>query len=92
MSQDITAMLRLPIAFAVVILLCMGLTLALTTADQMALRVAVACALAIISFATRILSDVLTSLLCLLAFLALGAAPTEVIFSGFASGGFWLLF
>ncbi len=86
------SLLRSPAVFAGVVILCMGATLALTTADQMALRVAVVCGFAIISFATRILSDMLTSLLCFLAFLALGAAPPEVIFSGFATGGFWLLF
>ncbi|MGI9436919.1 MAG: SLC13 family permease [Geminicoccaceae bacterium] len=84
--------MRVPAVYAVAIILCMGMMLALTTPDQMALRVAVVCALAIVSFATRIFSEVLTSLLCFLAFLALGAAPAEVIFSGFASGGFWLLF
>ncbi|MGI9416449.1 MAG: SLC13 family permease [Geminicoccaceae bacterium] len=84
--------LRAPAVFAATVILCMVVTLALTTPDQMAFRVAAVCALAIVSFATRILSEVLTSLLCFLAFLALGAAPAEVIFSGFASGGFWLLF
>lgn len=83
---------RAPTVFAAAIILCMGVTLVLTTDEQMAVRVAVVCALAIVSFATRILPEVLTSLLCFLAFLALGAAPVEVIFSGFMSGGFWLLF
>lgn len=86
------SLLRAPTIFAAAVILCMGMTLVLTTPDQMALRVAVVCALAVVSFATRLLPEVLTSLLCFLAFLALGAAPAEVIFSGFASGGFWLLF
>jgi len=92
MSEMKTAAWRSPATFAAVAIVCMGLTLAVSTPDEMAIRVAVVCALAIISFATRILSDVLTSLLCFLVFLALEAAPTSVIFSGFASGGFWLLF
>ena len=53
---------------------------------------AVVCGLAILCFATRVLPEILTVLLCFLAFLALGAAPPEVIFSGFATGGFWLQF
>lgn len=85
-------MSRTPVIFLSVIILCMGMTLALTTPDQMVIRVSVVCALAIVSFATRIFPEVLTSILCFIAFLALGAAPAEIIFSGFASGGFWLLF
>lgn len=72
--------------------LCGGAVIALTTPDQIVIRVAVVGALAILSFATRLLPEAVTALLCFLAFLALGAAPASVIFSGFLSGGFWLLF
>lgn len=71
--------------------LCIGAVLLLTGPDQIALRTAVVCGLAILSFATRLMPEVVTALLCFLAFLALGAAPAEVIFSGFSTGGFWLL-
>jgi di/tricarboxylate transporter len=50
------------------------------------------CGFAVLSFATRIMPEVLTVLLCFLAFLALASAPPEIIFSGFSTGGFWLLF
>jgi len=72
--------------------LSLSAMLALTSADQIVPRVAVVSGLAILFFATRMLPEILTALLCFLAFLALGAAPPEVIFSGFVTGGFWLLF
>jgi len=55
-------------------------------------RTTVISGLAIVFFATRILPETLTAILCFLAFLALGSAPPEVIFSGFTSSGFWLIF
>jgi len=70
----------------------LGAVFALTSADQIVPRVAVVGFVAILFFATRLLPEILTTVLCFLAFLALGAAPPEVIFSGFATGGFWLLF
>ena len=42
-------------------------------------------------FATRSLPEVTTALLIFLAFLAIDVAPVTTIFSGFATGGFWLL-
>ena len=69
-----------------------GAVLALTEPPQIVPRVAVVSALAILGFATRLVPELITALLCFLAFLALDAAPAEVIFSGFATGGFWLLF
>lgn len=45
----------------------------------------------ITGFATRSLPEATTAILIFLAFLAIGAAPQEVIFSGFAASGFWLL-
>ena len=48
--------------------------------------------LALALFATRLLPEVVTALGCFLAFLMIDAAPNAVIFSGFTSGGFWLLF
>ena len=69
-----------------------GAVLLMTGPEQAVPRVAAVCALAVLSFALRLLPEAVTGLLCFLAFLALGAAPAEVIFSGFATGGFWLLF
>lgn len=63
-----------------------------TGADDILLRVSAISALAVGLFATRLLPEVVTALGCFLAFLAIGAAPNDVIFSGFASSGFWLLF
>ena len=43
------------------------------------------------AFATRSLPEASIAILIFLAFLGIGAAPQEVIFSGFATNGFWLL-
>ena len=43
------------------------------------------------AFATRSLPEATIALVIFLAFLAIGAAPQDVIFSGFATSGFWLL-
>ncbi|SEM89948.1 Di-and tricarboxylate transporter [Loktanella fryxellensis] len=68
----------------------LALLTCLATPDP-ALRVlAIACA-GIGAFATRTLPEVVTALAIFLAFLAGGVAPEGVIFSGFASSGFWLL-
>jgi len=67
-----------------------GVVLLATTADQITLRFATIGGLAIIAFATRALPEIITAFLCFLALLSLGAAP-EVIFSGFAASGLWLL-
>lgn len=77
--------------FGLVAALALGAVLTLTTADQIVARVAVVSALAILCFATRVLPEIMTAMLCFLAFLAVGAAPSEVIFSGFAASGIWLL-
>lgn len=60
-------------------------------ADPM-VQVAGISAASISLFATRALPEVVTAAATFLAFLAIAAAPNEVIFSGFATGGFWLLF
>jgi len=65
---------------------------ALTGPDQVVLRTSVVSGLAILAFATRVMPEILTAVLTFLAFIALGSAPNEVIFSGFSTGGFWLLF
>tara|TARA_B100000780_G_scaffold10816_1_gene7457 strand:+ start:115 stop:1491 length:1377 start_codon:yes stop_codon:yes gene_type:complete len=65
----------------------------LTTHDaDVLVRISAISALALALFATRILPEVVTALGCLLAFIAIAAAPTAIIFSGFSNGGFWLLF
>ena len=79
-------------AFGLFAAASIGAALALTSPDQMMIRVAVVAGLAIFCFATRMLPELVTSLLCFLGFLALGAAPVDLIFSGFSTGGFWLLF
>ena len=56
------------------------------------MRTSAIAGLAIALFATRLLPEVVTALGCFLAFLMVDAAPNAVIFSGFTSGGFWLLF
>ena len=63
-----------------------------TDEDDLLVRVGAISALAVALFATRLLPEVVTALGCFLAFITIGAAPAEVIFSGFASSGFWLLF
>ena len=63
-----------------------------TGAEDRLARVGAISALAVALFATRLLPEVVTALGCFLAFIAIGAAPADVIFSGFASSGFWLLF
>ncbi|MBL4767623.1 MAG: anion permease [Rhodobacteraceae bacterium] len=89
MSRSVTSSY---LNFSAGAVLSIGAVLAFVSVDQMVPRVAVVCGVAILCFATRLLPEVLTALLCFLAFLALGAAPPEVIFSGFTTGGFWLLF
>ena len=42
-------------------------------------------------FATRAIPEIVTAFAIFLAALALGNIPTEAVFSGFTSGGFWLL-
>ena len=63
-----------------------------TSPEENVLHVAAIAGLAIVFFATRVVPETLTSIWCFLAFIALGVAPPDVIFSGFATGGFWLLF
>lgn len=69
-----------------------GAVMLLTGPADVLPRVAAISALAVALFATRLLPEVVTALGCFLAFIAIGAAPGTVIFSGFASSGFWLLF
>ena len=85
---------KINIARAVVWILAATAAFAMATtgADDILPRIAAISALAVALFATRLLPEVVTALGCFLAFIAIGAAPNEVIFSGFASSGFWLLF
>ena len=48
------------------------------------------CAIALLS--TRILPEYLCALIILLGAVLLAVAPPEIVFSGFATGGFWLTF
>ncbi|MFZ3581774.1 anion permease [Loktanella sp. DJP18] len=63
-----------------------------TGPDDVLVRVGAISALSVALFATRLLPEAVTALGTFLAFIAIAAAPNEVIFSGFASSGFWLLF
>lgn len=60
--------------------------------DPLPYRVAAVSLMTITLFATRVIPETTTSLFTFLAFLGLSAAPPEVIFSGFSTSGFWLLF
>ncbi|MGI9402435.1 MAG: SLC13 family permease [Rhizobiaceae bacterium] len=60
--------------------------------NALSYQVAAVSLMAITLFATRVIPETAVSLFTFLAFLALAAAPPEVIFSGFATSGFWLLF
>ena len=70
------------------------LAVIMVTTDEadVLMRTSAISGLALALFATRLLPEVVTALGCFLAFLMIDAAPNAVIFSGFTSGGFWLLF
>ena len=59
--------------------------------DGGATQVAGLAALAIALFATRVLPEAVTAFVVILLALALGVASEAVVFSGFASGGVWLM-
>ena len=63
-----------------------------TGKDDVLIRVGAISGLSVALFATRLLPEIVTALGTFLAFIAIAAAPTEQIFSGFATSGFWLLF
>lgn len=83
---------QLPFAFGIAAVLSLIATFALTSTDQATPRVAMIGGIAILSFATRMVPEIVTALLCFLAFILMEAAPVDVIFSGFATGGIWLVF
>jgi di/tricarboxylate transporter len=63
-----------------------------TGPEDILLRTAALSGAAITLFAARVLPETLTAILTFLAFLGSGLVPVEVIFAGFSSSGFWLLF
>ena len=79
------------LGFVIAALSAVTATVLVTSNDDPLPRVAVIGGLAIFCFATRILPEIVTAFLCFLAFLLLHLAPPEVIFSGFATGGTWLM-
>ena len=93
-GQTPQAAFRPTLSHAVVWLFALALAgVILTTgADDTLLRVSAISGLAVALFATRLLPEVVTALGTFLAFIAIGAASNAVIFSGFATSGFWLLF
>lgn len=81
--------LPLPLAATVLIAaIALGTVVVASDPSVQVLAVAVA---SIATFALRSLPDATTALFIFLAFLAIGLAPVDVIFSGFAASGFWLL-
>jgi len=79
------------LALSLVAILSMTATGIWTSGDNTIVRVAIIGGLAIFCFATRIVPEVFTAFACFLAFLLLDLAPPAVVFSGFATGGIWLM-
>lgn len=67
------------------------LVILMTGQGDIIARVAAVSGAALVLFSTRIVPEPVTAFSVILAFMAMGAAPAEIIFSGFSSGGFWLL-
>ena len=82
----------LPVSKILAILAVIGAAVTVAASDDMILRVAGISTAAIVLFATRVLPETVTAAATFLAFLGIAAAPPDVIFSGFSTGGFWLLF
>ena len=72
-------------------IVCLTAFIVVLSTSNTSLHVLSISAAGITLFATRSLPEATTALLIFLAFLAIDVAPVETIFSGFATGGFWLL-
>lgn len=71
--------------------IALGAILTILVTPDPAMRVFAISIAGITAFATRSLPEATTSFLIFLAFLAIDVAPQEIVFSGFAASGFWLL-
>ena len=83
---------KLPIGRSLAVIAILGAIACVALSDDPVVRIAGISGASIVLFATRALPEVVTASATFLAFIAIAAAPNEVIFSGFATGGFWLLF
>ena len=72
-------------------LVALSAFVAVLSTSNVSLHVLAISVAGITAFATRSLPEATIAIGIFLAFLSVGAAPQEVIFSGFAAGGFWLL-
>jgi di/tricarboxylate transporter len=72
-------------------LVCLVAAIVVVSTSDASLHVLAISVAGITLFATRSLPEATTALIIFLAFLAIGVTPPEVIFSGFAASGFWLL-
>lgn len=82
----------MPVSKRIATLAVLAAIAAMALSDAPLISVAAISIAAIALFATRALPEPVTAAATFLAFLAVSAAPPDVIFSGFATGGFWLLF
>jgi di/tricarboxylate transporter len=84
-------MIRLSAAQGLAAIVTLAAVVTILATPDLSWRVMAISSAAITAFATRSLPEAVTALCVFLAFLAINAAPQEVIFSGFAASGFWLL-
>lgn len=82
---------KLPASQGFASLIALAALVTLISTSDPSLRVLAISVAGITSFATRSLPEATTAILIFLAFLAIDVVPQEVIFSGFAASGFWLL-
>lgn len=91
MSQGATPK-KLPVGRTLAAIAILAAIASIVLSTDPVIRIAGISGASIVLFATRALPEVVTASATFLAFIAISAAPNEVIFSGFATGGFWLLF
>lgn len=87
-----TPALRLPgIGPTIALVAALGAAVVVAVSGDVIVRVLALSVAGITLMATRVLPDIATAVLIFLAFLGLRVAAPEVVFSGFMTGGFWLL-
>lgn len=84
-------MAKLSIAQGFTLFLALATLAIITLTSDPALHVLMISISGIATFATRSLPEMTTALFIFLAFLGIDVVPKEVVFSGFATNGFWLL-
>jgi di/tricarboxylate transporter len=82
---------KLSIAQGFTLFLAFATLAIITLTSDPALHVLMISISGIATFATRSLPEMTTALFIFLAFLGIDVVPKEVVFSGFATNGFWLL-